>query len=339
MATMYFAKSLSGGGDVMLLNTLISHRRSLDLQKDLNFVYDNVTYPDMLSVVTEVGETAYLFEFLGSKFKFDGEGNVLGGTVSGLVVYNYDLVADAVNSVHSMILDFKLPLKSFSSAALTAEWDDDDALWARLLSGSDDVYLSDEADTILGFNGNDSINGNGGDDYLIGGQGNDTLVGGLGNDTLSGDAGNDVLSGDQGEDYLIGGDGNDTLNGGADYDTFRGGNGIDVLTGGSGADLFAFDTRPNKKNIDQITDFDPGSDTLIFETTVFTALGNVWLDSDQFVQGPAALDQNDYFIYNSGTLFYDADGSGKGKAVAVVALVGSPELLYTNICGNVWLAV
>ena len=64
------------------------------------------------------------------------------------------------------------------------------------------------------------------------------------------------------------------------------------------------------------------------------SLSEGFLAADQFVQGTRALDANDYFIYNNGTLFYDVDGSGKAKAVAIVTLTGAPALTYTDIYGE-----
>ena len=135
----------------------------------------------------------------------------------------------------------------------------------------------------------------------------------------------------------MGGEGSDTLSGGEGDDWLVGENGIDILAGGLGNDVFAFDARAGKKNNDTITDFEHSVDSLFFNTSVFTSLGGGQLAEDQFVLGKKPLDANDYFLYSNGTLFYDADGSGKGKSLAVVTLTGVPELTHTDIfSGGGW---
>ena len=46
------------------------------------------------------------------------------------------------------------------------------------------------------------------------------------------------------------------------------------------------------------------------------------LDKKFFTIGTKAKDKNDYVIYDNkkGVIFYDADGSGKGKAVEIIKL-------------------
>ena len=75
---------------------------------------------------------------------------------------------------------------------------------------------------------------------------------------------------DGGDDVLIGGAGNDILFGGA---------GNDTLTGGEGADKFVFLAKSNSGN-DVITDFQAGSDKVVFADLVSTSqLENaVWND-------------------------------------------------------------
>ena len=70
---------------------------------------------------------------------------------------------------------------------------------------------------------------------------------------------------------------------------------------------------------------------MVFQLSVFSSLGSVGpLEAENFIAGAKALDTDDYFVYNNGTLYYDADGSGKKKAVAVVTLTGAPELGHEN---------
>jgi Ca2+-binding RTX toxin-like protein len=121
-------------------------------------------------------------------------------------------------------------------------------------------------------------------------------------------------------DKLIG-DANDNILDG------RGGN--DILTGGAGADIFQFTfatgVTAGNGNIDTITDFQAGIDKIQLAKTIFTSIPTTGvLDVGSFVIGAAAVDTNDFLIYNSGTgaLFYDADGSNAGAAVQI-ALLGT----------------
>ncbi|MBB3020056.1 Ca2+-binding RTX toxin-like protein [Microvirga lupini] len=147
-----------------------------------------------------------------------------------------------------------------------------------------------------------------------------TLKGKSGSDKLYGYAGKDKLSGNGGNDKLFGGSGNDTL------------------TGGTGKDVFAFDYKPNTKtNKDKIVDFKVVDDSIWLDNAIFTKLGKsgtekkpAQLKSSYFTIGSKAKDKNDYVIYDDkkGKLFYDADGSGKGKAVEIASL--SKNLALTH---------
>ncbi len=132
----------------------------------------------------------------------------------------------------------------------------------------------------------------------------------------------------------------DVLVGGAERDRLSGGEGNDILTGGAGQDVFVFDTKlgtskTNRQvNFDTITDFKAGQDKIWLEDAVFKKLGKGTelkpgkLKKDFFVVGTKAKDKNDYLIYNkkTGVLAYDADGSGKGKAVEFAQLAQNLKL-------------
>ena len=144
----------------------------------------------------------------------------------------------------------------------------------------------------------------------------------IGKDTLTGTSGNDKFDGLAGNDIIKGLAGDDTLNGGA---------GNDVLTGGDGKDIFQLTTLSK----DTITDFSVVDDRIQLENSVFaklTATGD--LHPAYFKTGTAAIDTNDYVIYNSsnGALFYDADGNGAGAATQI-AMLGTgthPALTYAD---------
>ncbi len=202
-------------------------------------------------------------------------------------------------------------------------------------NGDDVVRAGDGADQVHGGNGNDFLYGGQSIDSLFGDLGNDALYGEGGNDRLDGGAGNDLLTGGAGNDLLIGGTGSDLLIGGTGSDLLIGGNGNDLLTGGLGADIFRFDnTALNANtNVDTIFDFQAGSDSIQLDSAVFRKLSaNGALSAANFrasADGTAA-DANDYILYDtdSGALYYDADGSGKGAAIqfATVVIVGTTPL-------------
>jgi Ca2+-binding RTX toxin-like protein len=142
----------------------------------------------------------------------------------------------------------------------------------------------------------------------------ENAIGGNGSDTIFGNDFDNNIQGGNGNDILNAGDGNDTLNDGS---------GNDTLTGSDGADQFVFDAKTGNTNIDTIADFTTGTDKIVLEHAIFKKLP-LTVMSDQLIIGIAAIDSNDYLIYNStsGILFYDADGSGKDKAVGI-ALIGT----------------
>ncbi len=144
--------------------------------------------------------------------------------------------------------------------------------------------------------------------------------------------GNTNLTGNELDNVITAGTGNDTLDGGDGNDAIYGGAGNDTLTGGHGNDAFFFNTALNKlTNVDTITDFVSGEDMIHLENAVFKKLAATGtLNAAYLVVGTRALDTNDYLIYDdqSGKLYYDADGSGRG-AMVQIALLGidnHPEL-------------
>ncbi|MBM1170771.1 Ig-like domain-containing protein [Microvirga arabica] len=129
---------------------------------------------------------------------------------------------------------------------------------------------------------------------------------------------------------IVGSSSSDLLKGGSGRDVLWGKLGNDRLTGGAGKDVFVLDTKANKsKNKDQIVDFNVKDDSLWLDNKIFTTIGKlgsetkpVQLKKDFLVIGSKAKDKNGYVIYDNkkGKLFYDADGSGKGKQVEVATL-------------------
>jgi Ca2+-binding RTX toxin-like protein len=116
----------------------------------------------------------------------------------------------------------------------------------------------------------------------------------------------------------------------------NGGLGNDYLVGGSGADTFVFNTALNTStNTDTISDFTAGTDTIQLSNAIFTTLTSTGtLSTANFVASStgAAVDANDYILYNTttGALYYDADGSGSGAAVEFAVLGTLAHATITN---------
>lgn len=192
-----------------------------------------------------------------------------------------------------------------------------DALKAGLYAGNDTIDGTAGVDLLDAGTGNDKVYGEAGDDTIYGGAGNDQLYGGAGNDTINGGAGNDKIFDDAGNNTVYGLDGNDSIITGAGIDWINGGAGADKITGGAGADVFVFDNLAAGGK-DTIADFNAAEDVFAFDTSIFTALSG-GIDADNFVIGKAALDADDYLIFDprGGKLYYDADGSGGGAAIQI----------------------
>jgi serralysin len=167
-----------------------------------------------------------------------------------------------------------------------------------------------------------------GEGYITGTEGDDALTGTEGNDTIDGRGGNDVLHGLQGADFLYGAEGNDTL---------WGGGGIDTLWGGAGADTFVF-REMGTTNADRVSGFVRGTHKIQLDDAAFTAIGaqGTFASGDGrfwFSSTGTAHDANDRVLYNTstGSLYYDADGSGEGAAELIATFAGNPLIAATDI--------
>jgi Ca2+-binding RTX toxin-like protein len=174
-----------------------------------------------------------------------------------------------------------------------------------VLGSGNDLYKGTGVVTGIVF-GDDGI------DTLTGGNSVNRFDGGLGNDTLTGNGGNDILKAGGGNDVILGG------------------LGVDSLTGGANNDYFVLNTAPNSStNRDVITDFDHVNDTFRMENAIFTKLGAPGaLNAAFFRAGAAALDANDYVVYNqaTGLLSYDGNGNAAGGLVGLAVLTNKPVL-------------
>ena len=122
------------------------------------------------------------------------------------------------------------------------------------------------------------------------------------------------------------------LYGNAGANRLDGKGGADVLTGFGGADSFAFTTALGGGNIDRVTDYNVADDTILLDDAVFAGLGLGALPAGAFVTGSAAQDASDRIIYNpaTGSLFFDADGSGAGAAVQFATLATGLNLTASD---------
>ena len=166
---------------------------------------------------------------------------------------------------------------------------------------SNGKYLTggEDADELIGTNGNDSLFGGAGDDSLRGGKGDDYIIGLTDNDLIDGEQGNDILVGYHGNDFIIGKEGedillgnqnDDTLEGGMDDDLLSGGPGDDLLSGGmgndtlwgkEGADIFVLESNISQ---DLVSDFTDGIDRIgLTEGIIFEYLTITGSDNAQIV--------------------------------------------------------
>jgi Ca2+-binding RTX toxin-like protein len=228
---------------------------------------------------------------------------------------------------------------------------------------------------IVGTSGNDTLSGTAGDDTISGSGGNDVfLVGSTGgNDLIDGGAGFDsiefkdratsavvvdfasgtITGGSSGtisftnverivagifNDRLTGNAASQTLTGQAGSDTLWGAGGADTLWGGADADTFVF-RETGTANADRINDFASGSDKILLDASVMSALGasgNLTAGDARFAANStgSAQDASDRIIFNTTTkqLFYDADGSGSGSgAVLIATLQSGATLVDTDV--------
>lgn len=159
-----------------------------------------------------------------------------------------------------------------------------------------------------------------------------------GSDNLTVDSSN-MLYGLAGNDILRGNSSANTLYGDAGADDLFGGLGRDVLTGGAGNDTFQFNTAlSSATNVDTITDFANArgnNDVIELENAVFKKLAATGVLNAGLFEANAtgkATDANDHIVYetDTGKLFYDADGSGKGAAVLFAVLNNHPKIDHTD---------
>jgi Ca2+-binding RTX toxin-like protein len=142
------------------------------------------------------------------------------------------------------------------------------------------------------------------------------------------------LTGNDLANTITGNTGRNTIKAGYGNDKIYGGYGNDTLYGQSGKDVFVFNTKLSKyNNVDKIADYNKTYDTIYLENAIFKKLTKTGtLKKSYFTVGTKAADANDYIVYNSktGYLYYDADGSGKGAAIAFAKLAAGLKMAYSE---------
>ncbi|GEO15953.1 hypothetical protein MAE02_36490 [Microvirga aerophila] len=273
----------------------------------------------------------------------DGADTLIGGAGDDLYMVDTDadmLIEDAGQGNDTVIASASYSLKAGVSVEFLS------------------AQQGNAAINLTGNELNNVINGNAGNNVLDGSVGADMLSGGAGDDTYMVDNALDVVTeaAGQGTDTIVtsinlaltsgsgvegltaavgalainltGNEGANTLKGNDGSNVLNGGLGKDVLSGGSGADIFVFDKKANKKtNMDRITDYDVQSDSIYLESNFFKKIGKgTFVKPDKVKKDFFSLkghkDKNDYLAYNkkTGVLTFDADGSGKAKAVEIASL-------------------
>lgn len=266
----------------------IDKTASFDMQNtDLSGVFDRI-FNTLTPTLAHYYDDAFNYtDFLGAGLTYDSDGNMTGGTLTDVVSVNAAITEVTVAGFSIGAFEFGALVRSNNSSGL----------WDTIMAGNDRIYGGNQNDVLLGNDGNDRIFGNGGNDIIKGESGRDRLYGGGATDFLMGGLGNDILDGGKQSDYLF---------------------------GGAGLDSFVFNVALKSKTADYLGDFKPADDTILLDSSIFTAVGPVGpLAAGRFYIGTAAHDSNDRIIYNSNTgkLFYDDDGTGPNAAIRIAVML------------------
>lgn len=142
---------------------------------------------------------------------------------------------------------------------------------------------------------------------------------------FEGNANTQTFIGTTKADVFVGNGGNDVLTGGAGADTFVFGQVHEQVVSGSATTVQTYvDTAFNLTGVDTITDFTHGSDHIELHLDQYALLAGLSASNLVNSASGAAVDANDYLLFNSTThtLSYDADGSGAGAALNIAVLSG-----------------
>ena len=147
---------------------------------------------------------------------------------------------------------------------------------------SEDNYLTDDINVLIGTSHNDNLTGTEDGDLLVGINGHDSLFGLSGKDFMVGGKGDDLIEGGADQDVLLGGKGNDSLLGNEGDDRIIGGLGEDVAKYERSQQDFIFKGTPEEF---QVVGSD-GTDTLQGIESVEFENGLVATDTLNFLPAP-----------------------------------------------------
>ena len=287
-----------------------SYQTNLD-SYNLNYWYADPDFDEFRDDTNENGfeDSYFLYEgsdalaLYGTAFEYWNT-DMYFGTIQGLGQWVWvpdatDLVdgGDWVEGWHWT--GWNVDMSLFFNTGDTPEIGDDFDIIRDVMSGADEVYLSEYDDSFRGFGGNDTMEGGGGFDTLAGNDGEDVLYGGLKGDFLDGGNDNDTLRGNEGVDTLYGEDGDDWLGGGVNSDEIYGGRGNDTLVGGTHADLMEGEAGAD------ILDAGEGSDTLRGGTNKDELTGGRGTDTFVFVTGDGIDVIHDFNANNDAVKHHD----------------------------------
>ncbi|HEX4926849.1 MAG TPA: hypothetical protein VFV74_02485 [Burkholderiales bacterium] len=150
---------------------------------------------------------------------------------------------------------------------------------------------------------------------------------------VTGNSLDNSIIGSAAADAIDGLAGFDTLNGLGGDDTLAGGAGVDSLWGGAGADEFILD-QLGTADADGINDFETGTDQLVLDGSVLTAIGasgEFAPDDMRFYAAAGATsghDSSDRIIYDTSGLhlWYDPDGSGPAASQLIGAFTSGIDI-------------
>lgn len=284
--------------------TLVTARAGGNLNMDVPFdllLYDNAVTQTQSATLLVVDAEGVRFTFTGFGVRYNGFGEPIAGTITGVQAANgpsvfFEISGISVSasqfyaSIETGVLALLLPGNDelrggdqfdqiYDSSGHNNAYGGGGRDFIILGDGNDHIYGhspnggQDEGDLLQGRGGSDYIQGNAGNDNIHGGDGADRVNGGADQDWLFGDAGNDSMNGNRGDDTVEGGGGNDLLRGGQGDDRLSGEDGDDILSGDLGADtlsggsgddvfLFAGASSPIGGEIDKIFDFGTGADRI-----------------------------------------------------------------------------